>query len=249
MEKRFSVAIVEDDDSAAKRLEVALKKFGAESGVSFGVKRFYDGESFISSYDKGFDIIYMDIELPGMNGMTTVKKLRELDENVTLIFVTNLAQYAIDGYQYGAFDFIVKPVTYFAFKVKIERALRRIKTRTSVELWINVTGQGRRQLSSGKIKYIDVNKHDVTYHTTEGDFTTRNGTLKGLQDELIGLPFASPMQCYLVNLRYVTGVEKKDVVVGKYRLGISSAKRKAFLTALSDYLGKGYLSGTEEDYD
>lgn len=241
MGKRFSVAIVEDDDSAAKRLEVALKKFGAESGVSFDVKRFFDGESFISSYDKGFDIIYMDIELPGMNGMATVKKLRELDENVTLIFVTNLAQYAIDGYQYGAFDFIVKPVTYFAFKVKIERALRRIKTRTSVELWINVTGQGRRQLSSGKIKYIDVNKHDVTYHTTEGDFKTR-GTMTNVIEQLKGFPFALCNRCFLVNLSFVTEVKAWTVVVDGEELQISHLKRKEFINKVNKF-----ISGSENE--
>lgn len=244
----INVVIAEDDPSSAKTLSLYVKKFAQENNREIRITTYRNGEELIKNHTQDTDIILLDIDMPELDGMTAARKIRATDKNVIIIFVTNLASYAVNGYEVEAFDFVVKPVSYYQFSLKMKRAAERIDSANGKVVWI-INRDGRYAVKTNNIIFAEIQKHIMTLHTTEGDFTTRNGTLKGLQDELIGLPFASPMQCYLVNLRYVTGVEKKDVVVGKYRLGISSAKRRAFLTALSDYLGKGYLSGTEEDDD
>ena len=68
---------------------------------------------------KGFDIVLMDIDMPGMNGMETARALRKVDAAVILIFVTNMAQFAISGYEVDATDFILKPVNKYSFAIKI----------------------------------------------------------------------------------------------------------------------------------
>ena len=71
------------------------------------------------------------------------KKLREIDNNVLVIFVTNLAQYAVNGYEVDAFDFLVKPVSYYNLVLKINRALERIGSRKEKQIWVSTRNKKR----------------------------------------------------------------------------------------------------------
>ena len=119
----YNIAIVEDEKESAECIAAFLERFAREEKCAFGVKRYGDGLTFISDYDRSADIVFMDIEMPGTNGMDASKLLRQIDEDVLLFFVTNLAQYALESYEVSAFDYIVKPVNYFDFSMKFRKAL------------------------------------------------------------------------------------------------------------------------------
>lgn len=121
----INVAIVEDEDCAANNLSEYLNTFGRQNNTEIKAERFRDAISLLTGYSGKFDIVFMDIELPEMNGMDAAKKLREIDMSVTLVFVTNMAQYAVKGYEVGAVDYIVKPVSYYDFSLKLRRILYR----------------------------------------------------------------------------------------------------------------------------
>ena len=122
----LSVAIVEDDRKYSKLLEGYLERYSAENDVKFKVDVFDDGLKFIMGYDGdgGYNIVFMDVEMPRLDGIKTSRKLRATDKNVSLIFVTNMAKYAVSGYEVDALDFMVKPVDYFNFSLKLEKAVR-----------------------------------------------------------------------------------------------------------------------------
>lgn len=100
------VSIVEDEAAAAEKLKEFLKKYSEKNNVLFNTTVYTDGESFLSNYKSDVDIVFMDIELPDSNGMEISAKLRELDQLVTIVFVTNMQQFAAKGYSVGAADFI-----------------------------------------------------------------------------------------------------------------------------------------------
>ena len=229
-----NVAIVEDEQEAADKLTSFLTRYGEEKNEEFKVFHFKDALLFLSNYNSDYDIVFMDIELPDLDGMTASKKLRELDTDVMLIFVTNMAQFAVGGYEVDAFDFIVKPVSYYNFALKFGRALARLRNNADVQIWINGKS-GNRRISASNLKYVEVADHVLVYHTTDGDFTA-SGTLSAVQKQLPSVSFALCNRCYMVNLRYVSEVEGFTVVVGGETLQISHPKKREFVRALNLYL-------------
>lgn len=231
------IVIVEDEQEAKQRLQDCLDRYAKEYGTNFSVKWYANGFDFLEAWHQDADIVFMDVDMPGMNGIETARRMREADENVVLIFVTNLAQYAIEGYSVDALDYVLKPVDYFAFKLKIKKALRSVAT--GQERIIPVQSEGQTYyLKSSQILYVEVEKHDLTYHTVNGDFTCVD-SLKNAEEALQDLDFYRCNYCYLVNLRHVSSVGGTEIHVGKATLQISRNRRKAFMEKLSEYYSKG----------
>lgn len=123
----MNVIIVEDEEKQQSILKRFLNEYFEEKKVAYSVETYFDGENFLKDYKKGnADLIFMDIELGTnhLNGMEVSKKLREIDNDVLLIFVTNMAQFAIEGYSVDALDFVVKPILYEPFKMKMEKTFK-----------------------------------------------------------------------------------------------------------------------------
>lgn len=127
----WKAAVVEDEREAAERIAEYLGRFGAENGETFDVSYYGDAEAFLAGYDPECDIVFMDIQLPDMSGMDAARALRAVDSEVTLVFVTSMVQYAVSGYEVSALDFIVKPVSYPNFAMKMKRVLRERRLRAA----------------------------------------------------------------------------------------------------------------------
>ena len=109
------IAIVEDEVEYQNQLMDYLSRFAEESGEVIDALTFSDGDEIVSSYSAQFDIILMDVQMSFMDGMAAAEAIREIDKEVVIIFITNMAQFAIKGYAVDALDYVLKPVSYFAF--------------------------------------------------------------------------------------------------------------------------------------
>ena len=170
------------------------------------------------------------------DGIKISEELRKIDEEVSLVFVTNLAQYALEGYKYNAYDYIVKPVSYASFAFRLQRIIVHIGTKKVERIIIPSSGT-KVVVSIKDIIYIEVSNHMLIYHTLKGDFTTR-GTLRDIEKELAKYSFSLCNACYLVNLYYVERIDGYDVTVKGGKLLMSHPKKKTFLKDLSLYLGE-----------
>ena len=117
-----------------------------------------------------------------LNGMKTAEKIRELDTDVVIIFITNAPQYAIQGYKVNALDYMLKPISYFSFSETMNRALRKVKIREKEYIAISMKG-GKMKLDVSKICYVEVQDHLLFYHTTDGSFSTK-GTMRDVDGQL-----------------------------------------------------------------
>lgn len=230
----INIAIVEDDVLAADNLIQCIRKYEAENDVEFCVSHYADALSFLDGNVEKFEIVFMDIELPNVNGMEAAKRLNDRSNNVTLIFVTNMMQYAIKGYEVNAFDFILKPVKLHSFKIKMARALAHAEKQRGHKLVIKTEG-GLVSRNVNEIKYVEAINHDLVYHFSDGGLITTRCALKNVQEELETAGFFKCNRCYLVNLRYVTAIKDGFVSLGEDELQISRARKPEFLAAIADY--------------
>ena len=229
------IAMVEDEAAVREQLQGYIQRYTRQYGTEFAVTEFSDGVEILDEYRPVYDIVLLDVEMKHLDGMETARRIRELDRDVVLLFITNMAQYAIKGYAVGALDYLLKPVPYFAFSQQLQKAEEKLRRRARHYLAVPVEG-GLRRLDTAQIYYMESEGHRVHFYTEEGEFSAP-GALKTFEEKLADLPFARCNSGYLVNLAQVKSVQQGLAQVGPYELQVSRPKRKSFLAALADYIG------------
>ena len=215
----MKVAIVDDELEMRQIMTDYVKRFGEEAGIDLETVTFESGELFLKDYKMIYDIIIFDIDMPGINGIDTARKLRETDSNVTIIFVTNIAQYAINGYEVDAVDYILKPVSYYDFSMKFHRTVAKAAQKKEHIIKVE-TAEGTRKLRLPALVYVEVLSHYLYFHTTKRDYRSR-GNISDVEKELEKYNFVRIHRSYIVNLRYVNKVLSKEVTVGDKVLPVS----------------------------
>lgn len=231
----LKIAIVEDDALYAKQLEDYLHQFETENKELMQITVFSDGDQIVEKYSSQFDIILMDIEMKFVDGMTAAEEIRKMDSEVVIIFITNMAQYAIRGYEVNALDYILKPVSYFAFSQKLTRAIARMHKRENKAILVNMKDSVVR-INLANIYYIESQGHTMILHTVLGEYETA-GTMKGMEEKLAGLNFSRGNYGYLINLQHVDDVTDGCAVVKGEKLVLSRTRKKKFMEDLTKYWG------------
>lgn len=230
------IAIVEDDPADLEQLAECLRRYEQEHSERFSVRSFSNPADFLNPYRSDCDLVLMDIELPLFNGMEAARRLREIDSTVTLVFITNMEQYAVNGYAVDAMDFVVKPINYYRFSSMLRKALRNIARQEEKEVVVQSTGKITR-LRISQIHYVEIRDHLLIYCTNQGRLESW-GKLADVENELSAYGFARCSSSHLVNLRHVVSVSGNSVDVAGARLPISQRRRKAFYTCVTDYLSR-----------
>lgn len=227
-------AVVEDDGSCRSRIVSCIRRFGKQHNVTVQVTEFADGQALLQDYRAEFDVLFLDIEMPRLDGMSAARQIREMDEQVTIIFITNMAQYAIHGYEVGALDFLLKPVSYDALEMRLVKLLKLVQARQESGVVLTL-GTGIRRLRASELLYVELVGHDLVYHL-RGESLSQRGSMREAEELLRGKPFFKCNSCYLVNLDHVRAVSGGEAIVGDERLQISRARKKAFIEALAAHL-------------
>lgn len=232
----INIAIVEDEKAYFDLLIEYLKQYEKDEGELFQIQTFGDGDEIVHKYASQFDIILMDVEMKFMDGMSAAQEIRSVDKEVVIIFITNMAQYAIKGYEVDAMDYVLKPISYFAFSQRLSRAIERMRKRESKYLVMNGKG-GMIRLEVSKIFYVESVGHNLRFHTSTGDYETA-GTMKELEEKLRNLHFFRGNKGYMINLAHVESVQDGCAMVKGESLLLSRARKKEFMEALTRYWGE-----------
>ena len=139
----LSIAIVEDNIEDQKTLITFLHQYEKENNQVFEVSLFDNGQKLISELSKDFDLVFMDILMPLENGFEVSKEIRRQHFSGQIVFVTNMVQFAIMGYEVDALAFLVKPISYFQFESIMKKAVKKISLMNSQDfIIINKSGGG-----------------------------------------------------------------------------------------------------------
>lgn len=232
------IAIVEDEKKEAELLEKLLCDYADKHGYTFFVTAFGEPLSFFEKFNSDYDIVFLDICMPGMTGMDAAKRLREMKSEVCIVFVTNMLQYAVEGYSVQASDFLVKPVNATAVGRVMDRITKSLERKGDVTITVRDSTSGRVcVLKMNEIYYVEISRHRLTWHTTHGEIADW-GSMEAVRSKLSAKIFSRCHVSYLVNLQHVKETKKDTVVVGNEILPVSRSQKKSFYADLAAYLGE-----------
>ncbi len=222
------VALVDDDECYRLQEKEFIEVFAKESGEEFEITTFKSGMDFITDYKPVFDIAFLDIEMPLMDGMETARRLRQVDNRICIVFITKVAKYAIEGYEVNAIDYVVKPIKYLKFKDKLKKAVKYVVSNKEKELVIKSKGAYFR-IPVSQIYYIEADKHYLVYNTSGGEIRER-GNIEDALKQLSDSGFSLCNSGCIVNLKLIQQVTQTEIIINGISLPLSRRRIKDFRT-------------------
>lgn len=233
---QINIAVVEDSPEDLSNCLSLLERYSQEKNVKFDIQTFESGDAFLLRFKSQFDFIILDINLLAMNGIEVARSIRAKDEEVIIMFATNLAKYATNGYEVDAIDFALKPLTYASFYMRLERVMKKLNKKNDTFLVVPCDG-GFNKINIDSVLFVEVISHDIIFHMVSGESIKTSGTLKKYEEKLRDLWFIRCNSCYLVNAHKIKRVEKLDIqLVNDETIAISHPKKKSFMERFKKYV-------------
>lgn len=230
------IAICDDEKEFVTYLTGLLERYAAETGEEIKITAYYDGMELLERYDATVDLIFLDIRMRLVNGLQAAGQIRRMDERVSIIFLTTLTQYGLEGYQYRAENYIVKPIRYVRLKAEMDQWRKRHFKDDGPSVVI-ANENGKYKVSLKSLRYVETFQRKLLVHTQQEAIVCHR-SMKGMEQKLQGSGFVRCHTSYLVNLFYVKGVSGLEIrlITGEV-LPISQPKRKLFMEKLAEYWG------------
>lgn len=227
--------IVEDVTEDASVLMRHIERFSRETGEQFEVT--LRPSAVDLDPDAEFDLVFMDVGLPGISGLEATEGLRSFDSSTPLILMSTEPAHAVHGYEVGALDFLVKPVAYQAFRPRMQKALRHIAGQGNHSIAFG-TRDDRRVVPAKAVVYVEVANHNLLFHLDgESEPSVARGTLAALESELAGGSFVRVSSSHLANMAHIVAVRRDSVeMTSGDVLYFSRPRRKAAIQRITDYL-------------
>lgn len=236
------IAICDDDINARDALHIQLESILMEKSEKI-VYEFASGQTAVNwllKHPGEIDLLFLDVEMPGVNGMETAERIREFDKNMMLVFVTGYADYVFDGYRVGALDYVIKP----AGRERLYEIMKRVREQIFSGAEKNFVFQntdGTYRFSYEEILYFYSERRQVTIVTERGNFTFY-GKLNQVEGQT-GEDFVRIHQRYLVNGKKVSHIGSTSLFVGagdkETELPISRGLRETASSKLARILLRG----------
>lgn len=229
------IDIVDDSVADSEAMLQQVQRFCDDFALNTSIRCFSSGEELLGHYRSKTDLIILDIQMCGQNGIEIARMIRSFDPDVQLLFITNLAHYALEGYSVNACDFILKPADYLQVSESLARVLTRLQKREHKKISVKQK-DGIVVVDSQRILYIETYGRKLRIHL-DTDALLCTDTLTNLEKQLDSQLFFRCHNAYLVNLKQVGRLMGSEVEVAGQSIPLSKHRRKQFITALSSYLG------------
>ena len=226
------IAVCDDEELFRIEFKTILDKVLVNS--EYDIDTFSGGSSLYEAFLKTpFDLVFLDIEMPGIDGITLAKRLRAVSENVQIVFLTSHIEYALEGYEVNALRYLVKPVDIN----KLGEVLKYIQDKKNNSRQIMIKQEGEDiVIDISDVIYIESLDKNVRIVTSESEYITRYN-ISDYEEELKNSGFFRSHRSYLISLSKVKKIVKNDVVMdGDISLPVSRSNVKALKEALYAYV-------------
>lgn len=230
------IAICDDEQNFINQLQLLLEKYGEEKDVTLKITVYHDGSELTDHYDTTINLIFLDIKMDKMNGFKAAEMIRQRSSDVGIIFLTTLAQYALEGYKYQATNYILKPMKYARLKSEMDSWIER-QHKNEISSIIVTNDTGKYKISLKALRFVETFNRNLLLHTEDENIICYKN-MKEMEQELCSHSFARCHTSYIVNLFYIKGTRKLEIeLITGEKLPISQPKRKDFMEKLAEYWG------------
>ncbi len=211
--KLINTRIIEDETEQQEEIIRFLNEFSQETKECiFKIKSYSSPLEFLEEYQNEAELIFLDIRMPGINGMDVAKEIRKKDSLVTIVFITSLQQYAINGYEVNAEDYILKPIHYPEFKMKLFRIIKSVSSKDGSYMTI-ILNSGIVKIPYSSIVFVETSFHNVLIHDYDGATHKKHISMKEAEEELSAPNFLRINSSYLVNLDYCREIDHDSMIL------------------------------------
>lgn len=201
----MNLAIVDDNQIQQEIILSTLRAYESEKNTSLEISSYNDGDSFLNAYIPGdFDLIFMDIYLKDQNGIDIVRKIRQIDSKVLIVFLTTSAEHIFEAAPFHFFDYILKPFEYTQIFHVLDEALQLLPE-SEPELSFEYRSFDV-HFPLSKIQYIYSNNHEVIIHTSNGTQAFRL-PFYSVTDHLNDSRFLQCNRGIMLNMDYIKTME------------------------------------------
>ena len=229
------IAILDDEEMELENTLGFLRRFASAHSLDVEYIAEKDPRLFLEHDLSSFDLALIDIIMPfEINGFDVAKKLRKANKKIAIMFLTKTLNYAINGYEVNAFDYLLKPLTFEAFSLKMTVFLKTLHATSEKEFAFKSKG-AIVKVTEKEIIFIDSYEHYLNVHTAKKTYVTR-GNVKDVMKQLGDL-FSRCSNYAIVNFLYVDEIQKDNVLLKNGEtLKITRKHKKGFLKDFSHYL-------------
>lgn len=232
----LSIAVCDDEVIACCNLERKIKEILDDKKVPCIIRQFSSGQELLQSVEN-FDIIFLDIIMCGLDGMKTAQMFRKRAFDKILIFVSSSREYVFDAYDVEAFYYLLKPIDDRKLERVLERAVRKMEN-SSQEFMIVSKERQKRKLYLDEIYYFEIKGRVVDLHGAEGVFAYYE-QIGILENRLREKGFFRCHKSYLVNLKYVEGYSRQEIILENgERIMIAKRRYEEFCQEILKYMKK-----------
>lgn len=208
----INIAICDDEKLQVDLLEKYVISWASNNNILINIDCFYNAESFEFkwSMDKKYNILLLDIEMPGINGVELAKRIRREDNIIDIIFITAISDYIAEGYDVSALNYLIKPLKEAKLNECLDKAREKIPKEEKTII-INVDGENHRIIQSD-ILYIESVGHFLEIHTVDKKYITRRN-IGDIEKELDKNILMKCHRSYIVGLNHIRKIGKTDILL------------------------------------
>lgn len=212
MPEIINIAICDDEKLQVELLEKYVKSWASRKNIIVHIESFYNAESFEFkwSMDKKYDILLLDIEMPGINGVELAKRIRREDDILDIIFITAISDYIAEGYDVSALNYLIKPIKESKLYECLNKAIEKIPKEEKTII-INMEGENYRIIQVD-ILYIESVGHFLEIHTVAKKYITRKN-IGDIEEELDNTILKKCHRSYIVGLKHIRKIGKADILL------------------------------------